>query len=208
MPPKPKFTKRQLVEAAYSIIKKEGAERLTARAVAARLDTTPTPIFTYFEGMDELKETVYIKAKKECVKYLSEARNFKPAFAEFVLRFVHFAYKEANVFRFLFFSGDFNDKRESFRKELVAPIFDSIREEYGLSEKESMDLLHQVLIHATGIASVEIALGETLSDDEILHSLRDMTLGLVAVAKMRKGSLSKELRQRIEQTDYTLPKKI
>ena len=45
MPPKPKYTKEQLVGTAVDIIREEGVRAVTAQALAARLHVTPPSVF-------------------------------------------------------------------------------------------------------------------------------------------------------------------
>ncbi len=55
MPPKARFTKGQVVEAALNIIREESAESLTARALGKKLGSSACPIFTVYESMEEVK---------------------------------------------------------------------------------------------------------------------------------------------------------
>ena len=51
MPPKAKFTKKEIIEASMSIVQKDGFPALTARALGARLGSSARPIFTVFSSM-------------------------------------------------------------------------------------------------------------------------------------------------------------
>ena len=48
MPPRPKFTKEQVLEAALRIVETEGESALTARRLGQELGSSPRPIFTLF----------------------------------------------------------------------------------------------------------------------------------------------------------------
>lgn len=52
MPPKPKFTREEIVAAALQVVRTRGLEALTTREIAAELGTSTRPIFTYFESME------------------------------------------------------------------------------------------------------------------------------------------------------------
>ena len=52
MPPKAKFTREEVIEAALSILRAKGRSALTARALGERLNSSARPIFTLFSGMD------------------------------------------------------------------------------------------------------------------------------------------------------------
>ena len=51
MPPKPKFTREQVVDAALELVSKKGIEALTARELGAQLGSSACPIFTAFKNM-------------------------------------------------------------------------------------------------------------------------------------------------------------
>lgn len=67
MPPKTKFDREAIVEAAFDIAKEEGFAGITARSVAKRLRSSVAPIYLNFETIDDL-----IKAVVERVFALSD----------------------------------------------------------------------------------------------------------------------------------------
>ena len=54
MPPKPKFTKEEIVAAALELVSEKGIEALTARELGVRLGSSARPIFTAFNSMEEV----------------------------------------------------------------------------------------------------------------------------------------------------------
>lgn len=52
MPPKPKFTREEVVDTAIELIKDKGIEALTARELGAKLGSSARPIFTVFRNME------------------------------------------------------------------------------------------------------------------------------------------------------------
>ena len=55
MPPKAKFTKEQIISKGLDIVREEGMDNLTARALGNRLGSSACPIFTVFENMEEVQ---------------------------------------------------------------------------------------------------------------------------------------------------------
>ena len=51
MPPRAKFTKEQIVNAALDMIRENGPSELTARSLGKRLGSSACPIFTVFDNM-------------------------------------------------------------------------------------------------------------------------------------------------------------
>ena len=104
MPPKIKITKKEIVDAALSIARKEGAEALCARSVAAALGCSTQPIFSNFSTMEEL-ETAVIGAAYEI--YLGCLKNevilgMYPKYKAFGMAYIRFAKEETALFKLLF----------------------------------------------------------------------------------------------------------
>lgn len=58
MPPKTKFNKENIIEAAFEIAKESGFSAITTRSVAKRLDSSVAPIYVNFETIENLIEAV------------------------------------------------------------------------------------------------------------------------------------------------------
>ena len=152
MPPKPKYTRDEVIQAAFELTEKKGILNVTARDVGRRLGTTPTPIFTYFSGMDELKEAVYQKALRESTDYISECINYTPAFKEFGLRWIRYAYEHPNIYRMVylfegvqkpvigFVNGDLVDALKPMKYEVM--------NYFKLGDEQARILVNEMLIYA------------------------------------------------------------
>ena len=53
MPPKAKFTKEEVIRAGLEIVRRDGFEALTARALGSKLNSSPRPIFSLFDSTEE-----------------------------------------------------------------------------------------------------------------------------------------------------------
>ena len=101
MPPKARFTRERIEEAAFQLAREKGLEAVAAREVAKSMGMTVTPIFTYFSGMDELKRSVKDRARREFVDYLRGSLDYFPAFKEFGMRWMRYAGENPNLYRIL-----------------------------------------------------------------------------------------------------------
>ena len=54
MPPKPKFTKEEIVQTALEIVSQKGVDALTAKELGDALGSSARPIFTVFSSMKEV----------------------------------------------------------------------------------------------------------------------------------------------------------
>lgn len=196
MPPKPKFSKEEIINAAYEIARSEGIDAVVARTIGKKLGTTATPIFTFFNGMEELKKEVYNKAKAEALAYLQESVHYFPAFKEFGLRWIRFAVQEPHLFRLLFVSeASYADVPDNFMHEfaaVTAPILQSITAGFGVSEDDAKELFDQMILHANGIATFAMSHPGYLDEATTSRLLSETCIGLVAVIKLRDGSFDTE----------------
>lgn len=73
MPPKARFTKESIVEAAFDIASTEGLEAITARKVAEHLGCSVAPLYANFGTLDDLAEAVIEKIEALSVEILASA---------------------------------------------------------------------------------------------------------------------------------------
>ncbi len=190
MPPKPKFTKEQIVRAAYEIARSDGIDAVMAREVGKKLGSTASPIFTVFSGMDELKQAVFELARGECIDYLSGAFDFSPAFKEFGLRWIRFAMQEPRLYAMLFLRGA--EDGGFLLDEIVAEVSDrvtgSIRAAFGLDAAQASRLFRQMLIYANGLAAFLISGVGRMDEAEISRAIGEVCLSLVTRERILDGS--------------------
>ena len=67
------FTKETITAAGLEIVRAEGEDSLTARALSKALHCSSSPIFTVYEGMDKIKEDVRTAGQS-----LAKARTSRP----------------------------------------------------------------------------------------------------------------------------------
>ena len=84
MPPKIRFDRDCIINAAYQLARKDGYEAINARAVAKEMGSSTQPLFRVFENMEKLKAEVYKKAQLCCQRqrrrpHLALRRNARPA---------------------------------------------------------------------------------------------------------------------------------
>ena len=72
MPPRFKFTKDEVINAALDVTRQSGASGLTARALAARLGCSVKPVFGLFKNMEEVHQKVINAANDLYKSYLEE----------------------------------------------------------------------------------------------------------------------------------------
>ena len=102
MPPKPKYTKEEIINIALDMVREKGADSLTARDLGAKLNTSARPIFTAFENMEDLKNAVTDAGVEMFKEYSKNFTDYTPAFKQMGMQIISFATKEPKLFEFLF----------------------------------------------------------------------------------------------------------
>ena len=158
MPPKPKFEKREIVEAALEIAREKGVKAITAREVGARLGTSTRPVFTYFSSMDALVEAVTDEARNIYLQWLRAADDYVPSFKKRGMLLVQFAQSEPKLFQMLFMTEQAPDMEFGAWMRLHEAGFESdiqkICEDYDISQDRAESLFQQVWVYAHGICAL------------------------------------------------------
>lgn len=214
MPPKTKFTKEEIVDAAYEILRTEGEEALTAREVGKRLGTSSSPIFTVFSSMGELKDTALKKATDKFIEYMNVADEYYPAYKKRGMQWIKFAKDEPVLFGILFMKRNVGDGERAFFSALESTPFDKEKDieyiihDYNATPDQAEHMFRQMWIFSYGMC-VLVATGVCdFSENEIVKSLGEMFKGTVYVIKTENdenveispvgidGKESKEMKKR------------
>lgn len=162
MPPKAKFTKEEIIEAALTIVREEGFDALTARALGAKLGSSARPIFTIFQSMEEVCREVKKAARDLYDGYVAEAlsedRPYQQRFKSVGAQYIRFAMMEPKLFQLLFM----REVKSQPDFEGILPLIDhnyerilaSVRDEYGLDEASAQRFYQHLWVYSHGIASL------------------------------------------------------
>ena len=158
MPRTISITKESLVEAAVSLLKREGMDALTARKLAKEAGCSTQPIFRAYQNMDELNADVFGVCAKifsdHCSNYPSDS---KVPFVNLGLAYISFAQTNKQVFRLLFLSDnrygrslvELLNGETGFLKEQIAQA----RAE-GASDPQGLFMKMWMLIHGSACMSL------------------------------------------------------
>lgn len=158
MPPKPKFTKEEIVAAALELVSQKGVEALTARELGEALGSSARPIFTVFRNMEELQEAVRAAAMRRFESYAERTLPDMPLFKQVGMQMVLFGAQEPKLYQLLFMRE--NRSAVSFDDvfgELGATAticMEAIRRDYDLSEADARRLFENVWIYTFGVGAL------------------------------------------------------
>lgn len=155
MPPKPKYTKEQIVLIALDVVSQKGVDALTAKELGAALGTSTSPIFTVFRSMQEVQEAVRAVAMERFEAFGANTLPDAPLFKQIGMKMVLFALQEPKLYQLLFMQE--NQQAVSFSDifGLLGPTaevcMEAIRQEYGLGPDAAKMLFENMWIYTFGV---------------------------------------------------------
>ena len=187
MPPKPKFTKEEIVTAALELVSEKGIEALTARELGVRLGSSARPIFTVFNSMEEVQAEVRAAALKRFESYTEKAMHYTPVFKQVGMQMILFAIEEPKLYQLVYMSEnagatDFEGIVDRLG-DVAQLCVDVIQRDYSLSEKDAKALFEHVWIYTFGIGALCATGMCRFSQDEIIQMLGQDFMAMLFYAK-------------------------
>ena len=159
---KTQITREMILEAAFEILDESGSGMVAIKNIAARLGCSTQPVSWQFGSMQELKRELFIYAAKKFSASMEKVMTGKPAIEAFFMtgmNYISIACDHPNVFRFL----NVDDPKDTFGEvpggdnSIFAQQFDEAAaglfvKEYGMSEKDAMDMVRDTVIYTHGLA--------------------------------------------------------
>ncbi len=192
MPPKAKFTKEEIIKAAFHIVRTDGLEALTSRALGNRLGSSARPIFTVFQNMDEVQQAVIDAAKALYKEYVERGLTWEHPFKGVGTQYILFSIQEPKLFQLLFmteqpqipdFSGILPLIEESYGEILL-----SIQNDYGISERLAERLYRHLWIYTHGIATLCATKMCRFTGDEISAMITEVFSSILKNIKEEKNN--------------------
>ncbi len=175
MPPKPKYQREEMIAAGLALVREQGAERLTARDLAAWLQCSTRPIFTVFQNMDEFQQAVREAAWARYFAYRdAELKRGKyPPFKAMGMSYIRFAVEEKRLFQMLFMQEC--EAPSVVESEVLDAAMDA-----GVDPKK-VKLFHLEIWGAVHGFATMLATGYYhLEEEQLSEMITDLFLGLKA----------------------------
>lgn len=171
MPPKIRITPQMITQAAFDIVRSEGAEALNARRIAQKLDCSTQPVLYSFKTVDEIRTEVYRMADEFHTGYIMPAEDVQisPLMA-LGLNYIRFGHEEKHLFRFLFQSNMLGDNVQSlFDSPALEGIIGIVAASTGMDEAAARKSFMTFFAVAHGYASL-LANNAMEYDEKLLES--------------------------------------
>lgn len=183
MPPKVRFERDTILQAALELVRQKGIGALNARAVADALGCSTQPLFREFRSMEEIRTAVIQLALQRYNQ--SIAQSFRQAEKPYLasgLAYIRFAREEPELFRLLFMCerrGELSIHEDVHADEILGMVAKAT----GL-DRERAEAFHlKMWIFVHGLAVMIVTKFVELDDGQAEQLLRETFLELRAGEK-------------------------
>ncbi|WP_100399169.1 TetR/AcrR family transcriptional regulator [Bacillus sp. FJAT-44742] len=188
MPPKTKFTKEQISNAAFEIAKSEGIDSITIRKVADRLGSSIAPIYVNFNDVDELKQAVANKVV-QLSQHMIYEENSGNTFRDIGVASLRFAQEYPVLIRDFVMKP--NDYFQDHEKEMGSDLVEHMKKDAtleGFTDDELMTILFKMRAFQMGL-TIMVANGllpKEFDLDKMIAISDDVAEDVMIATRMRK----------------------
>jgi len=180
-----------ILDAALTIVRKEGIERLSARNIAKALKCSTQPIYSTFTKMETLEKAVIEKAFQFIIlEYMTGYRPTDNNFLNMGLASIRLARKERKLFHMLYLSGkvqiDFENNVFPFDKDALIAGMQKDPHLCELKADRLEKILFNMWIYTHGLTALVNA-NPSISDDFIIKALDEMGRIVIEWELIQKG---------------------
>lgn len=179
MPPRVRIQKEDIVGAAVELVRKNGAQALNSRSIAAALNCSTQPIFSNFATMEELRLAVIAAADAESQAFIKREidKGEYPVYKAAGMAYIRFAKEEKELFKLLYMR-DRTDEYIPEDTDLSGWMESIVKGNTGVSDLDAKLFHFEMWAYVHGIA-VMLATGFLdLDPDLISRMLTDSYQGL------------------------------
>jgi len=197
MPRQPRFSKEDIVAAGLRIVRTDGYDAVSARALGKELGTSSSPMFTMFKDMNEVMGAIWAAAEQSFIDHMEGVTEFFPAFKEFGMRLVSYAKNESNLFQMMFLG---KRARPEIAEKIARECLTHAGQGYGLTEDQADFLFRQMWPVACGIAALCVKHPEDFPEEIVSRTLSYHFSGIITI--MKSGREVEDIRPRRLEMPY------
>lgn len=192
MPPKPKFTREEIVCVALEVVSQKGVEALTAKELGAALGTSARPIFTVFSSMKEVQDAMRDAAMRRFEGFAKQRFPDMPLFKQVGMQMVLFGVTEPKLYQLLFMQENRNAVSFDDIFGELGPTAETciglICESYGMNEQEAKLLFENVWVYTFGVGALCATRGCNFSEEKLGQMLSTEFQAMMLLVKSGTGN--------------------
>lgn len=171
--PKQKITKEMIINAAFDIVRKEGVEALLVKNIAAKLDCSVQPIYSYCANMEGVKQDLIAYTAQFIREYIAARIDRNDYFRSSGRAYLKFAKEEPNLFKLYFFreQPDVHTLDDLYRNESSPQVSSFIADSLDISMEKAKALHLHMIIYNMGISFMAASSNIDVEEEAIQNQL-------------------------------------
>ncbi len=189
MGPNIKFTREQIIDAAFEIAKVEGIDKISMRKIAEKTGSSVAPIYVNFKNIDELNEALIERIAKISQQLLVEENTGNP-FYDMGSASLRFALEYSVIFKDIVTKGSkyLQDYDETMLPVLIGEMRkDPELKEFNESELRTIFLKMRIFQMGLSMMAANGSLPKEFDRQEMLKLLSDTADDILASARLRRA---------------------
>lgn len=189
MPPRAKITKEMIINAAFSIVQREGTDKVTARNISKQLNCSTQPVLYYFTSVEDIRREVYQKADEYHTNYITNMEHdYGNPMLTIGMNYIRFAIEEKNLFCFLFQSNEFSGTSllDLLNSDDLLPLLTVLQQQLDASENVVKEIFSTLFVFVHGYASLFANNSMVFEEEQLIKALNQVFHGAVYASKGEK----------------------
>ena len=179
MPPKVKYSREDILDAAYELVRSKGEGALSARTLASYLGCSTAPIFTAFPSVDALRFAVAMKAKDYYNHYLQQGLSQDIPFKGAGMQYIRFAKEEPELFKLLFMGSEAKETHYMPTGDDNEPdVRECVENYYEMKTDKAKYIYNHMSVYAHGFATLFAQGNCTFSESYVSRMMSEMFFAL------------------------------
>ena len=167
MPPKQRITREMILEKSFAMFCREGMGAVNARSVAKALNCSTQPIFSYFEGMEDLRGAIEQKARDAFAEAVASASE-SGSFVRCGTAYIRLAYEQPRLFARLLMSVGSEESIALYAEGVEERLKSALAGQYGIDEQQTDRLYRDLWVFVHGLACL-VAVGRLAFDEQAVE---------------------------------------
>jgi AcrR family transcriptional regulator len=189
MGPKVKFTREQIIDAAFEIARTEGIDSITMRKIAEKMSSSVAPIYVNFKNVDELNEALKERIISISRKLLMEEDTGNP-FRDMGSASLRFAMEYSVIFRDLVIKG--GKYMQGYDEKMMPALIEEMQKDpelKGFTVDELKTILLKMRIFQLGLSIMAASslLPKEYNKQDMMDILSSTADDVIMSAKLRRG---------------------
>lgn len=189
MAPKVKFTREQIIDAAFEIAQTEGIDAITMRKIAKKMNSSVAPIYVNFKDVNELNEALMERIISTSLQFLKEENSVNPLI-KMGKACLRFAMEYSVIFRDLVAKN--GKYMQGYDVKMMPTLVEEMQKDAelkGLPVYELKKIILKVIIFQLGLSimAANSLLPEEFNKQDMMDILSSATDDVIMSAKLRSG---------------------